>query len=256
MTDVMQDKVVVVTGAASGIGLACAERFVADGARVVLSDIDAERGLAAAERLQSLFVQGDLSQRKDCKALINSAVEEYGTVHVLVNNAGFQHIDEVDVFPEDTWDKMIALMLTAPFLLTRYAWPHMKAQKWGRIINIGSVHSVRASPFKSAYVSAKHGMLGLTRTTAMEGGPYNITVNLIAPSYVRTPLVENQIKAQARTRGIPEEEVVTEVMLKPLPIKKLVEPAEVANLAANLCKPETSVISGSPIMIDGGWTAG
>lgn len=257
MTDgSLQDKVVVVTGAASGIGLACAERFAAEGARVVLSDINAEKGLTAAERLQALFVEGDLSQRKACQSLISRAVEEYGTVHVLLNNAGFQHIDPVEAFPEDTWDKMIALMLTAPFLLTRYAWPHMKGQNWGRIINIGSVHSVRASPFKAAYISAKHGLLGLTRTTALEGGPHNITVNLIAPSYVRTPLVENQISAQARTRGISEEEVISQVMLKPLAVKKLVEPEEVADLAVMLCKPEMTVMSGSPIMIDGGWTAG
>ncbi|GAB4423113.1 MAG: 3-hydroxybutyrate dehydrogenase [Anaerolineae bacterium] len=254
--DVFNGKVVVVTGAASGIGLACAERFAAASASVVISDVNAERGMAAAERLGCLFVEGDLSRRADCKALINRTVEEFGTVHVLVNNAGFQHIDPVEDFPEDTWDKMISLMLTAPFLLSRYAWPHMKKQQWGRIVNIGSVHSVRASPFKSAYISAKHGMLGLTRTLSLEGGPHNITVNLIAPAYVRTPLVENQITAQARTRGISEDEVIEQVMLKPLPIKKLIEPAEVAELAAYLCRPEASIISGSPLMIDGGWTAG
>lgn len=256
MDSVLQDKVVIVTGAASGIGLACAERFASAGAKVVISDINGEGGLAAAERLGCLFVQGDLSLRLDCQALIARTVEEFGTIHVLVNNAGFQHIDSIEDFPENIWDNMIALMLTAPFLLTRYAWPHMKKQQWGRIINIGSVHSMRASPFKAAYISAKHGLKGLTRTTALEGGPYNITVNLIAPSYVRTPLVENQIAAQARTRGISEEQVVEEVMLKPLPIKKLVEPAEVAELAVYLCRPEASVMSGSPIMIDGGWTAG
>jgi 3-hydroxybutyrate dehydrogenase len=254
--ETLKDKVVVVTGAASGIGLACAERFAAEGARLVLGDINPETGLAAAERLQALFVEGDLSQRKACQSLISRAVEEFGTVHVLVNNAGFQHLDPVEAFPEDTWDKMIALMLTAPFLLTRYAWPHMKAQHWGRIINIGSVHSVRASPFKAAYISAKHGLLGLTRTTALEGGRHNITVNLIAPAYVRTPLVENQISAQAHTRGISEDEVISQVMLEPLAVKKLVEPAEVADLAVTLCKPEMAVMSGSPIMIDGGWTAG
>ncbi len=256
MDDALNDKVVVVTGAASGIGLACAERFAAAGTSVVISDVNAERGMAAAERLSCLFVEGDLSRRADCKALINRTVEEFGTVHVLVNNAGFQHIDPVEDFPEDTWDKMISLMLTAPFLLSRYAWPHMKKQQWGRIVNIGSVHSVRASPFKSASISAKHGILGLTRTLSLEGGPHNITVNLIAPSYVRTPLVENQITSQARTRGISEDEVIEQVMLKPLPIKKLIEPSEVAELAAYLCRPEASLISGSPLMIDGGWTAG
>lgn len=256
MADDFKDKVVVVTGAASGIGLACAERFAADGANVVISDINAENGLAAAERLNALFIQGDLSRRADCKALIAGAVQEFGTVHILVNNAGFQHIDPVEAFPEDTWDTMIALMLTAPFLLTRYAWPYMKKQQWGRVINIDSVHGVRASPFKSAYISAKHGMLGLTRTTALEGGPHGITVNAICPAYVRTPLVENQIADQARTRGITEDEVIEGVMLKPAAIKRLVEPEEVAALAAFLCRDEASAISGSPVMIDLGWTAG
>lgn len=252
----MQNKVVVVTGAASGIGLSIAERFATDGANVVVSDINAEAGQAAAERLDGLFIHGDLSRRADCKALIYQTVEEFGTVHILVNNAGFQHIDPVEAFPEDTWDKMIALMLTAPFLLTRYAWPLMQKQKWGRIINIASVHGVRASPFKSAYISAKHGLLGLTRTTALEGGPHGITVHAICPAYVRTPLVENQIADQARTRGISEDEVVEQVMLKPAAIKRLVEPEEVAALAAFLCRDEASAMSGSPVMIDLGWTAG
>lgn len=257
MTDkFLQDKVAVITGAASGIGLACAERFAANGARVVISDINAEKGMAAAERLNALFIQGDLSQRADCKALMAGVIEEFGAVHILVNNAGFQHIDPIEAFPEDTWDKMVALMLTAPFLLTRYAWPHMKKQNWGRIINIASVHSVRASPFKSAYISAKHGMLGLTRTTALEGGPHGINVHAICPAYVRTPLVENQIADQSRTRNISEDEVIEQVMLKPAAIKRLVEPAEVAGLAVFLCSEAASAMTGSPVMMDLGWTAG
>jgi len=254
--EAVQNKVVVVTGAASGIGLSIAERFATDGANVVVSDINAEAGQAAAERLGGLFVPGNLSRRADCKALIYQTVEEFGTVHILVNNAGFQHIDPVEAFPEDTWDKMIALMLTAPFLLTRYAWPLMQKQKWGRVINIASVHGVRASPFKSAYISAKHGLLGLTRTTALEGGPHGITVHAICPADVRTPLAEDQIADQARTRGISEDEVVENVMLKPAAIKRLVEPEEVAALAAFLCRDEASAMSGSPVMIDLGWTAG
>ncbi len=253
---ILNSKVAVVTGAASGIGFAIAERLTAAGAKVVLSDAKADAGQSAADRLGGLFVPGDLSQRAVCRSLIDQTIEAYGTVHILVNNAGFQHIDEIDVFPEDTWDTMIALMLTAPFLLTRYAWPFMKQQQWGRIINIDSVHGVRASPFKVAYISAKHGMLGLTRTTALEGGPHGITVNAICPSYVRTPLVENQIADQARTRGISEAEVIEQVMLKPAAIKRLVEPAEVADLVIYLCQDSAGVISGSPIMIDCAWTAG
>jgi len=253
--NVIQDKVAVVTGGASGIGLAIAERFAADGAKVVVSDINPEAGQAAADRLGGMFVQGDLSQRAACKMLIDRTVEAFGTVHILVNNAGFQHIEAVEEFPEDTWDKMIALMLTAPFLLTRYAWPYMKQQKWGRVVNMSSIHGVIASPFKAGYISAKHGMIGLTRTTALEGGPHGITVNAICPAYVRTPLVENQIADQARTRGLSEEEVIQNVMLEPAAIKRLIEPSEVAALVAYLCQDEAGVISGSPIMIDLAWTA-
>lgn len=253
--NVIQDKVAVVTGGASGIGLAIAERFAADEAKVVISDINPEAGQAAADRLGGMFVQGDLSQRAACQMLIDRTVEAFGTVHILVNNAGFQHIDAVEEFPEDTWDKMIALMLTAPFLLTRYAWPYMKQQKWGRVINMSSIHGVIASPFKAGYISAKHGMIGLTRTTALEGGAHGITVNAICPAYVRTPLVENQIADQARTRGMSEEDVIQNVMLEPAAIKRLIEPSEVAALVAYLCRDEAGVISGSPIMIDLAWTA-
>ncbi|MCB0191567.1 MAG: 3-hydroxybutyrate dehydrogenase [Anaerolineae bacterium] len=251
----MRDKVAVVTGGASGIGLAIAERFAEDGAKVVISDINEQAGQAAAARLDGLFVQGDLSQRADCRRLIDQTVETFGTVDILVNNAGFQNIDPVEDFSEDTWDTMIALMLTAPFLLTRYAWPSMKQQGWGRIINMSSIHGVVASPFKAGYISAKHGLIGLTRTTALEGGAYGITVNAICPAYVRTPLVENQIADQARTRGISEEEVIQDVMLEPAAVKRLIEPSEVASLVAYLCQDEAGVMSGSPIMIDLGWTA-
>lgn len=253
---VLQHKVVVVTGGASGIGLAIAERFAADGAKVVIADVKHHVGAPVAERLGGLFVRGDLSQRADCRSLIDQTIAAYGTVHVLVNNAGFQHIAPIPDFPEDTWDTMIALMLTAPFLLTRYAWPHMHQQQWGRIINMASVHALRASPFKSAYISAKHGLLGLTRTIAREGGEHNITAHAICPSYVRTPLVEHQIAAQARTRGIGEDEVIEQVMLAPAAIKRLVEPAEVAELAAFLCSDAASAMSGAAIPIDAGWTAG
>ncbi|MCB0211141.1 MAG: SDR family NAD(P)-dependent oxidoreductase, partial [Anaerolineae bacterium] len=177
----MRDKVAVVTGGASGIGLAIAERFAGDGGKVVISDINAQAGQATADRLDGLFVQGDLSQRADCRRLIDRTLETFGTVHILVNNAGFQNIDPIEDFSEDKWDTMIALMLTAPFLLTRYAWPSMKEQGWGRIINMSSIHGVVASPFKAGYISAKHGLIGLTRTTALEGGPHGITVNAICP---------------------------------------------------------------------------
>lgn len=252
----LKDRVAVVTGGASGIGLAIAEKFAALGARVVIGDVQADAGNAAAARLGGMFVEGDLSLRVDCKALIEKAGAQFGTVHILVNCAGFQYIAPLDEFDEDKWDRMHALMLTAPFLLTRYAWPAMKAQRWGRIINLGSVLSVRGVAFKAGYVSVKHGLLGLTRTTALEGGPFNITAHAICPAYVRTPLMQNQIAAQARTRGISEAEVIDKVMLSGTAVKRLIEPAEVASMAAFLCREEAVATTGSPIMMDMGTTAG
>ena len=250
-----QDKVAVVTGGASGIGLAIAERLAADGARVVIGDIQADSGKSEAARLGTLFVEGNLSRRSDCRTLMDQTLEAYGTVHILVNNAGFQHIDPIEDFPEETWDTMLSLMLTAPFLLTKYAWPSMKAQGWGRVVNIDSIHGLVASPFKSAYISAKHGLIGLTRTTALEGGGCGITVNAICPAYVRTPLVENQIADQARTRGISPEEVIENVMLEPAAVKRLIEPEQVAELVAYLCSDAAGVITGAALTMDLGWTA-
>ncbi|MDQ1300955.1 MAG: 3-hydroxybutyrate dehydrogenase, partial [Chloroflexota bacterium] len=179
-----------------------------------------------------------------------------GAVHILVNNAGFQSIHPIPDFPEDTWDRMIALMLSAPFLLTKYAWPHLQAQRWGRIINMGSVHSLRASPFKAGYISAKHGLAGLTRAIAREGGPYGIHAHLICPGYVRTPLVEKQIADQARTRGIPADQVVEQVMTAPNAIKRLIEPHEIAAVVRFLCSDEAAAMTGAIVPVDLGWTAG
>ncbi|MBE0614443.1 MAG: 3-hydroxybutyrate dehydrogenase [Burkholderiales bacterium] len=250
-----KDKIAVVTGAASGLGLAIAERLAADGAKVVVSDINADAGKAVAARLGGSFVQADMSKRGDCRALIDQTLAAYGTVHILMNNAGFQHVETIEAFPEDTWDKMQAVMLTAPFLLTKYAWPAMKAQGWGRIVNICSIHGLIASPNKVAYISAKHGMVGLTKTAALEGGAYGITANAICPAYVRTPLVDAQIADQSRTRGIPAEEVIEKIMLEPAAIKRLIEPAEVAEFAAYLCSESAGVITGAALTMDLGWTA-
>lgn len=251
----MSQKVAVVTGAASGIGLAVAEALTGEHYRVVMADVNSEAGRREADRLGAHFVHADLTDRAACKALIDTAVDAYGSVDVLINNAGIQHVSPVEDFPEDKWDFIINLMLTAPFLLTKYAWPHMKKAGWGRVVNISSVHGLRASEFKSAYISAKHGIMGLTKTTALEGGPYGITVNAICPAYVRTPLVDNQIDAQAATHGIPREEVISNIMLKKAAIKKMIEPNEIGAAVLYICSDAAGCMTGTDFTIDCGWSA-
>jgi 3-hydroxybutyrate dehydrogenase len=253
--DTLQGKVALVTGAASGIGRAIAERLAAEGARVVVADVQQEAGEVIAGELGGLYVKADISRGEACRYLVERTVDAYGTVHILVNNAGFQHIDPIEEFPEDIWDEMMAVMLTAPFLLTRHSWPFMRKQKWGRVINISSVAGLRAHPYKSAYVAVKHGLLGLTRTTALEGGPHGITVHAICPTWVRTPLMENQIADQARTRGLDEREVVEKVMVGQTAIGRVLTPAEVAAVVSFLCSDESSGMTGSPVLVDGGAVA-
>ena len=231
----MKDKVCIVTGGASGIGLAIAESFARDGAKVVVADINEAKLQAVADRMGAAFLKADLSRRGDCKAVVDSTLREFSRVDILVNVAGVQTVSPIEDFPEDRWDFMIALMLTAPFLLTKYAWPSMKARRWGRVVNINSIHGLVASEFKAAYVSAKHGLTGLTKTAALEGGPYGITVNSICPAYVRTPLVDNQIADQAKNHGISREEVIETIMLQKAAVKKLIEPETIAEVATFLC---------------------
>ena len=248
-------KVAIVTGAASGIGLACAERLADDGMKVVLADLNEKAGSEHAKRLGGTFVAADLSSRAGCRALVDAALKAYGTVHVLVNNAGYQHVSPIEDFPEDQWERMVALMLTAPFLLTRYCWPAMKRQKWGRVVNIGSIHALIASPFKVGYIAAKHGLVGLTRTAALEGGEHGITVNAICPAYVRTPLVDGQIADQAKANAMSPDEVIEKVMLAPAAVKRLIEPREVADFVAYLCTEPAGTITGAALAMDLGWTA-
>jgi 3-hydroxybutyrate dehydrogenase len=248
-------KVAIVTGAASGIGLACAERLAADGMKVVLADMNEKAGTEHAKRLAGDFVLADLSQRAGCRQLVEETLRKHGTVHVLVNNAGYQHVSPIEDFPEEQWERMIALMLTAPFLLTRYCWPAMKKQKWGRIVNIGSIHALIASPFKVGYIAAKHGLVGLTRTAALEGGESGITANAICPAYVRTPLVDNQIADQAKANNMSPAEVIEKIMLAPAAVKRLIEPAEVAGFVSYLCSDAAGTITGSALTMDLGWTA-
>ncbi len=250
----MQKRTAVVTGAASGIGLAVSTTLTKAGYQVVMADVN-PAGQAEADKLGALFVAANLTERSACRNLIDTAVAKFGSVDILVNNAGIQHVSPVEDFPEDKWDFMISLMLTAPFLLTRYAWPHMKAKGWGRIVNISSVHGLRASEFKSAYISAKHGMMGLTKTTALEGGPHGITVNAICPAYVRTPLVDNQIDAQAKTHGIPRDQVVETIMLKKAAVKRMIEPDEIGAALLYIVSDAAACMTGTDFTIDCGWTA-
>jgi 3-hydroxybutyrate dehydrogenase len=248
-------RVALVTGAASGIGRAIAEALTADGVTVMITDVNEELGREIAAKTGGGFVPGDLSRREECKKVVDETVKAFGRVDILVNNAGFQHIAPIADFPEDVWEKLMAVMLTAPFLLSKYSWNYLVQSGQGRIINVASLHGVVASPFKVAYISAKHGLIGLTRTLALEGGEHGLTVNAVCPAYVRTPLVENQIRDQARTRGISQEDVVSQVMLEPAAIKKLLEPEDVASLVVFLCSPSAWGITGSVQLIDLGWTA-
>lgn len=248
-------KTAIVTGAASGIGLAVARALARQGIQVIVADLDRKAGRQAADEMGGRFVAADLSQREACRALVDSAAEHEGGVDILVNNAGFQHISPIEDFDEDAWVRLLQVMLTAPFLLTRYAWPHMRKRGWGRIVNMASVHALVASPNKAGYITAKHGLLGLTRTAALEGGPAGITVNAICPAYVRTPLVENQIAAQAKSLGISEDEVLEKVFLKASATGRLIEPEEIAELVLYLCSDAAKSVTGSCFTIDGGWTA-
>ncbi len=251
----LKDKVCVVTGAAGGIGLATAEIFVNDGAKVIMADIAGETLENEANRLGQNFLRTDLSKQNECKALIEYTLKKQSKVDILVNIAGIQTVCPIDEFPEDKWETMISLMLTAPFLLTKYAWPSMKAQGWGRIINLNSIHGMVASEYKAAYVSAKHGLGGLTKVAALEGAEYGITVNSICPSYVRTPLVEKQISDQSKAHGIPSEQVISEIMLQKAAIKKILEPKDVGELVKFLCSDTAACITGTMLPIDCGWTA-
>lgn len=251
----LENKVCIVTGAASGIGLAVSENLVRSGAKVIMADINEAQLYERAEKLKADYIKTDLSCRQDCRNLVDFTISKYAKADVLVNVAGIQTVASIEDFPEDKWDFMIKLMLTAPFLLIKYVWPSMKKQNWGRIININSIHGLVASEFKCAYVSAKHGLSGLTKTAALEGGPFGITVNSICPAYVNTPLVANQIDDQANIHGISREEVIENIMMKNAAIKVLIEPPVIAEAALFLCSDAAKHITGSTLTIDGGWTA-
>lgn len=252
----LNGKRALVTGSTSGIGLAVARALHAEGAELVLSGFgDAATIAALCEELSASHVAADLSRRDGVEALMAGASADGREIDVLVNNAGMQHVAPVEEFPVDKWDTILALNLTAAFDAARLAIPHMKRRGWGRIINTASAHSLVASPFKSAYVATKHGLVGLTKTLALELAPHGVTANCISPGYVWTPLVENQIPDTMKARGLSREEVINDVLLASQPTKSFVQPGDIGDLAVFLCRDAAANITGANISMDGGWTA-
>jgi 3-hydroxybutyrate dehydrogenase len=248
----LQGKRALVTGSTSGIGLAIARALWAEGAEVVLSGFgNADTITALTTELGAVHIPADLSQREGVEALLAGA----GDIDVLVNNAGVQHVAPIEEFPVEKWDLILSLNLTAAFDTSRLAVPYMKRSGWGRIINVASAHSLTASPFKSAYVAAKHGLAGLTKTLALELATHGTTANCISPGYVWTPLVENQIPDTMKARGMTREQVIQDVLLVRQPTKSFVQPHDVGAMAVFLCRDEASNINGANISMDGGWTA-
>jgi len=239
----------LVTGAASGIGRAVAERLVEDGWNVLAVDLEPDPD-GPGEPLAA-----DLTTREGNREAVDAARRRFGRLDAIVPNAGFQHVAPIESFDEDRWDALLALLLTSPFLLARYAWPALRASGNGRIVVVASVHGLVASPFKAGYVAAKHGVLGLVKTLALEGAGEGIRASAVCPGYVRTPLVERQIADQARAHRVPEERVLQDVLLAPQALKRLLEPAEVAEAVAWLLGPAGTSFTGAPLVLDGGWTA-
>lgn len=234
----------LVTGAASGIGAAIADRLERDDWDVLTVDVRGDVGFRT-----------DLSIRGGNSDAVAAAHERFGRLDAVIANAGFQHVARIEEFPEDRWDAILALLLTSPFLLARYAWPHLIESGAGRFVAIASIHGIVASPYKAAYVAAKHGVVGLVKTLALEGAEHGISATTVCPAYVRTPLVESQIADQAKAFGLPEERVLEEVILAPQAIKRLIEPDEVAATVAFLLGPDGRAFTGAPVIMDQGWSA-
>lgn len=258
----LQGKTALVTGSTSGIGLACARALAAEGANVMLNgfgdpaEIEGLRTeLEQASGGTARYSDADLTKPDAIEGLMRQCADELGGIDILINNAGMQHVAPVDEFPVEKWDLIVALNLTAAFHTTRLALPGMKAKGWGRVINTASAHSLVASPNKSAYVAAKHGIAGFTKTVALETAQTGVTINCISPGYVWTPLVENQIPDTMKARGLTRDQVMKDVLLAAQPTKKFVTVDQVAALALFLCKDEASSITGANLSMDGGWTA-
>lgn len=258
----LQGKTAIVTGSTSGIGLGIAEAFARSGANIVLNgfgdamQIERTRAdLAARTNARVVYSPADMSKPRAIEQMVRQTVDAFGAVDIMVNNAGIQHVAPIEDFPEDKWEAILAINLSSAFHATRLVLPAMRRKGWGRLINVASAHALVASPYKAAYVAAKHGVLGLTKVTALETAEDGITCNAICPGYVRTPLVERQIDDQAKAHGIPRDKVISDVLLQRQPNKRFVEVAELAALALFLCSDNGASVTGVALPMDGGWTA-
>jgi 3-hydroxybutyrate dehydrogenase len=253
---ILEGKVALVTGSTSGIGLAIARALAAEGARVMINGFGPQEEIEeVCAELGAIHDGADLSQPAAIEAMMKRCADELGGPDVLVNNAGIQHVSPIEDFPPEKWDAVIAINLSAAFHTIRLAVPAMKARGWGRVINTASAHSLIASPNKSAYVAAKHGIAGLTKSVALETAASGITINCISPGYVWTPLVEQQIPDTMKARNLTREQVMNDVLLAAQPTRRFVTPEEVAAMAVYLCRDEARSITGANLSIDGGWTA-
>ncbi|MGM4903139.1 3-hydroxybutyrate dehydrogenase [Tardiphaga sp. 866_E4_N2_1] len=258
----LSGKSAIITGSTSGIGLGIARGLAASGVNIVLNgfgdanEIEAVRSeLADSHQVRVLYSGANMAHGNDIAAMMAQAEQEFGGVDILVNNAGIQYVAPLEEFPIEKWDAIVAINLSSAFHTTRLAIPHMKAKSWGRIVNIASAHALVASPFKSAYVAAKHGIAGLTKTAALEVAEHGITVNAVCPGYVMTPLVEKQIPEQAKARGITEQQVISDVLLAAQPTKRFVTVEELSSVVNFLCTDHARSITGITLPVDGGWTA-
>jgi 3-hydroxybutyrate dehydrogenase len=258
----LQGKTAIVTGSTSGIGLGIAEALARSGANVVLNgfgeamQLEKTRSdLAERTNARIVYSPADMSKPRAIEQMVRQTTDAFGAVDIMVNNAGIQHVAPIEEFPEEKWDAIVAINLSSAFHATKLVLPGMRRRGWGRVINVASAHALVASPYKAAYVAAKHGVLGLTKVTALETAEDGITCNAICPGYVRTPLVEQQIDDQAKAHGIPRDRVISEVLLKNQPNKRFVEVAELSALALFLCSDNAASVTGAALPIEGGWTA-
>lgn len=261
MTSDLKGKTALITGSTSGIGLGIAKGFAKQGINIVMNgfgdknDIEQERQSLENHGIKAIYNGADMTKPDEIKALFDEIEKEFGGIDILVNNAGIQHVAPVDEFPHAKWEAIISINLSSAFYTTHYAVPMMKKKGWGRVINIASAHGLVASPYKSAYVAAKHGIMGFTKSVALETAEENIRVNAICPGYVETPLVEGQIADTAKSRGISEEEAKNDVILKAQHTKEFVTVGQIADIAVFLCSSAADNMTGSHITVDGGWTA-